>query len=174
MSSSESELSEASEPPSSDEEYEEESEEEQPDSEDEEDEEGTGGVEVAAAADGIDGGAAAGGGACQSPLLSCSPRQQGISRMATQDPLPCCPPLLSADGGDDGEELEPTQAALEERRQQNIRALVSGAGLNCRRAALMPRLLTVQQVISRAGARSAGAGAANATQHLLHCRRAAL
>lgn len=65
-----------------------------------------------------------------------------------------CRPTQSA--GDDAEaaaeaeeeedDVEPTQAALEERRQQNIRALVSGAGLNCRRAALMPRLLTVQQV----------------------------
>ena len=43
------------------------------------------------------------------------------------------------------EDVEPTQAQLEERRQQNIRALVSGAPLEVRRAALMPRLLTVQQ-----------------------------
>ena len=40
---------------------------------------------------------------------------------------------------------EPTQQQLEDRRQQNIQALVSGAGLALQRQALLPRLLTVQQ-----------------------------
>lgn len=47
---------------------------------------------------------------------------------------------------DEDEDVAPTQAQLEERRQENIRAMVSGAGLEVRRAALLPRLLTVQQV----------------------------
>lgn len=68
--------------------------------------------------------------------------------------LPCrllAPAMPAAGDAEAGEEedVEPTQAALEERRQQNIKALVSGAGLECRRAALMPRLLTVQQVSRR-------------------------
>ena len=40
---------------------------------------------------------------------------------------------------------EPTQEQLEERRAENIRALVSGEGLALRRQAMLPRLLTVQQ-----------------------------
>jgi DNA repair and recombination RAD54-like protein len=63
----------------------------------------------------------------------------------------CAAAGIDADGtaaapdaaADDG--LEPTQQQLDERRQQNIDALVSGAGLALQRQALLPRLLTVQQ-----------------------------
>lgn len=58
---------------------------------------------------------------------------------------------LDEDPGNDEERgpgvgaASPTQQQLEEQRQQNIRALVSGTGLALRRQALLPRLLTVQQ-----------------------------
>lgn len=58
---------------------------------------------------------------------------------------------LEDEAADDGEKgggsdaASPTQQQLEERRQQNIRALVSGTGLALHRQALLPRLLTVQQ-----------------------------
>ncbi|KAL4440282.1 hypothetical protein ABPG75_003283 [Micractinium tetrahymenae] len=48
-------------------------------------------------------------------------------------------------GGSGSDAASPTQRQLEERRQQNIRALVSGTGLALHRQALLPRLLTVQQ-----------------------------
>jgi len=83
-----------------------------------------------------------------SPKHACVPAAMLTVRAM---PLACRPAACDDDpaaAGAAGEEedVETTQAALEERRQQNIRALVSGADLNCRRAALMPRLLTVQQV----------------------------
>jgi DNA repair and recombination RAD54-like protein len=50
------------------------------------------------------------------------------------------------DGAGAAAERPATQAELQERRQQNIHALVSGAGLALKRTSLMPRLgLTVQQ-----------------------------
>lgn len=58
---------------------------------------------------------------------------------------------LAAESGSDEEKeggsdaASPTQQQLEERRQRNIRALVSGNGLALHRQALLPRLLTVQQ-----------------------------
>lgn len=53
----------------------------------------------------------------------------------------------ASDGGGGGAAERPaTQVELDERRQQNIHALVSGAGLALKRTSLMPRLgLTVQQ-----------------------------
>lgn len=48
-------------------------------------------------------------------------------------------------GSGSGADASPTQRQLEARRQENIRALVSGTGLALRRQALLPRLLTVQQ-----------------------------
>ncbi|EFN53964.1 hypothetical protein CHLNCDRAFT_136249 [Chlorella variabilis] len=52
----------------------------------------------------------------------------------------------AAGDGEGAAERPATQAELEERRQQNIRAMVSGTGLALRRQALLPRMLTVQQV----------------------------
>ena len=93
-------------------------------------------------------------------------------------PLACRPTLCTGDDAEaaaeaEGEEddVEPTQAALEERRQQNIRALVSGAELNCRRAALMPRLLTVQQVSCGSNLRRGLRSGIHSGNEILFCRK---